>query len=108
MEYLQHRNPDYTMEALIDLEKKLTGKDEVMKVALSSFDLENQRFREEGIQKGLEQGLEQGREEGREETLLSTAKRMLNKGYDIGSVCEITELKKEQIARVKRDIPSSN
>ena len=108
MEYLQHRNPDYTMEALTELEKKLTGKDKVMKVALSTFDLENQRFREEGIQQGLEKGREEGREEGIEENRHSTARRMLDKGYDIRSVCEITELNKKQIAKIKRDTPSSN
>ena len=55
----------------------------------------------EGRAEGRAEGIAEGRAEGRAEGLTLTAKKMLEKGYDIATVADITGLSEEDIAHLK-------
>ena len=58
------------------------------------------RYREEkGVEQGIEQGIEKGIEQGIEK--VKTAINMLNKGYSIEQIAEITELDFDSIKQLK-------
>jgi predicted transposase/invertase (TIGR01784 family) len=46
---------------------------------------------------GIKIGEEKGKQEGMEEKAIETAKRMLEKGFEIDIIMEITGLKKEEV-----------
>nr|WP_216366391.1 Rpn family recombination-promoting nuclease/putative transposase [Geobacillus sp. BMUD] len=56
-----------------------------------------QRGMEKGIEKGMEKGMEKGIEKGR----MDVAKRMLEKGYDVPTICELTGLPVEAVEKLK-------
>lgn len=56
--------------------------------------------REEGMAQGREEGMAQGIEEGIEKAKIETAKRMLQKGFSIDDVCELTNLDKGIVERL--------
>ena len=62
--------------------------------------------REEGHKVGKEEGLKVGREEGRAEgakqNSCDIAKRMLEKGIDIGTISELTCLTEKEISELNR------
>ena len=51
----------------------------------------------QGIEQGIEQGIKQGKKEGKEEERKEMAKKMKEKGMDIKTIQEITELTEEEI-----------
>ena len=51
----------------------------------------------QGMEKGIKQGIKQGKEEGRKEEKKEMAKKMKEKGIDIKTIQEITNLTKEEI-----------
>ena len=61
-----------------------------------------ERGLEQGLVKGLEQGLEQGWEKGAFEKARETAKRMLEKGYPIEDICDITGLTREEVEGLRK------
>ena len=57
----------------------------------------------EGIEKGIEQGLEQGLEQGKKEANKQVVISMLNKGLDINTISEYTELDIDIINKIKQE-----
>ena len=53
---------------------------------------------EQGIKQGIEQGVEQGIEQGIEQGKIDTALRMLQKGYTVNDVCDITGLERNVVS----------
>ena len=62
--------------------------------------------REEGHKKrhkeGKEEGLKEGRAEGVKQNSFDIAKRMLEKGIDIGTISELTGLTEKEISELNR------
>ena len=56
-------------------------------------DVQN-KYREGGIKQGVEQGIKQGIEQGK----IDTALRMLQKGYTVNDVCDITGLERNVVS----------
>lgn len=53
---------------------------------------------EQGIKQGIKQGVEQGIEQGIEQGKIDTALRMLQKGYIVNDVCDITGLERNVVS----------
>ena len=53
------------------------------------------------FEKGLEQGIEQGLEKGELKKAIETARKMLEKGFSIQEIIELTELSEAQILSIK-------
>lgn len=53
---------------------------------------------EQGIKQGVEQGIKQGIEQGIEQGKIDTALRMLQKGYTVNDVCDITGLERNVVS----------
>ena len=53
---------------------------------------------EQGIKQGIKQGVEQGIEQGIEQGKIDTALRMLQKGYTVNDVCDITGLERNVVS----------
>lgn len=75
-------------------ERKLAEQREVWKI-----DQNSQLY--SATKKGREEGIKEGREEGISKNKKETAKRMLEKNYDIDTIVEITQLSKEDIEKLK-------
>ena len=58
--------------------------------------------REEGHKVGKEEGLKEGRAEGVKQNSFDIAKRMLEKGIDIGTISELTGLTEKEISELNR------
>ncbi|MCU0287855.1 MAG: Rpn family recombination-promoting nuclease/putative transposase [Acidobacteria bacterium] len=56
-----------------------------------------------GIREGMERGIERGFERGFGQGKRETAIKMLNKGYDIDVVCEMTGLDREEVIRLSEN-----
>ncbi|EMT46444.1 hypothetical protein [Anoxybacillus flavithermus] len=56
---------------------------------------------EKGLREGVERGLQQGLQQGLQLEKRHIAKKMLEKGYDIQTIHELTELSVEEIERLK-------
>ena len=52
----------------------------------------------EGMEQGIKQGVEQGIEQGIEQGKIDTALRMLQKGYTVNDVCDITGLERNVVS----------
>ena len=50
---------------------------------------------------GKQEGLEEGEKKGKQEAKLEYARRMLEKGYPIEDVCEITGLSRAEVEKLK-------
>ncbi len=60
-----------------------------------------QKGKEEGIERGIEQGIEEGIEQGIERKAHEDARKMLDKGYRIEDIYDITGLSKEEVEKLK-------
>ena len=54
----------------------------------------------QGKEQGIKEGLEQGIKQGKEQEKVELAKKMKEKGFDIDTIIEITQLTKEQIESI--------
>ena len=83
----------------------MTTKEDINRMIAFAEDKGEQRGMEKGIEKGMEKGMKKGMEKGIEQGIekekLSLAKRMLEKGYDVETVAELTELSVPAIQALK-------
>ena len=56
--------------------------------------------REEGIQQGMEKGMDKGMEKGLKTKALEVATNMKKFGMDNASICQLTGLTPEEVAKV--------
>lgn len=66
------------------------------------------RFRNEGKEQGLEQGLEQGVEIGVEKEKEKVVVNMLREGADIEFICNVAEVSREYVLRIKERLQKDN
>ena len=52
----------------------------------------------QGVEQGIKQGIEQGIKQGIEQGKIDTALRMLQKGYTVNDVCDITGLERNVVS----------
>ncbi len=62
------------------------------------------QIKQEGRQEGLFQGKQEGRQEGRFEEKLEVAKKLLNKGSDINTISDLTDLPRNKIEELKQQV----
>ena len=74
--------------------------EEVKPMLIESLAKEKQKIHEEARKEGREEGREEG--EQREKRLI--ARRMLNRGMDIGEITEITGLPEEEIRKIRKQV----
>ena len=84
---LEKINEDETIWPFISPEE-----DEI-KIRNSNIEIGRREGLEEGIEKGIQKGIEKG--------IIISAKKMLEKNYDINSISEITGLRVEEINNLK-------
>ena len=61
-----------------------------------------------GVEKGREEGRKEGREEGREENGIATAKKMLQKGFDVKIISECVNLSEDKILELKASMENND
>ena len=98
-EKLNKMSEDEEMQRIAELREKAV-KDEMavydrgLEIGLEEG---KKQGKEEGIKQGKEEGIKQGKEEGIREGKIENAKKMIEKGFNIKDIIEITELSKEEI-----------
>ncbi len=105
-----------TGEAYEELERVYKDKEEVKEMLITAIKKEKQAYFEEGLQEGLQRGKQAGLEEGIQKGLqkgllkgqhaekVAFAKRMLQKGQEIDFICEVTELSRDEVLKIKKRI----
>ena len=62
--------------------------------------------REEGIKKGKEEGIKKGKEEGIKTNQQKIAVKMLQKGYELKTICELTGISIDELQQVQINLKS--
>ncbi len=109
-----------TGEAYEELERVYKDKEEVKEMLITAIKKEKQAYFEEGKQAGLEEGIQKGKQEGLQEGIqkgkregleeglyaksVRVAERMLQKGQEIDFICEVTELSRDEVLKIKKRI----
>ena len=65
--------------------------------AIFSWERREEIGRQEGIQEGIQQGFQQGSEKKGEQI----AKKMLAKGFEIGTICDLTDLTPDELEQLR-------
>ena len=93
MRVLEKSNPNEIMEVYRNMNiAKLSKENEKFLLnAIEELEL-NKRFKEEGIKEGIKEGK------------YSVAKRLLMKGQDIDSIMDITELTREEVEKLIKEM----
>ena len=97
--YIFHFIPHLNINVVESIEKEIFKKGG-FSVGAFKFYIEEQKEKaeEKGIEKGIEKGREEGIEEGREEIIF----KMLEKGVDVESICQLTDLSKDQVLKLQK------
>ena len=62
-----------------------------------------EKLRKQGRREGKQEGLEEGEQRGEKKAKLEYARRMLEKGYPVEDICEITGLSREEIQTLRQE-----
>ena len=54
-----------------------------------------------GIQQGIQRGIQQGIQQGSEKKGEQIAKKMLAKGFEIGTICNLTDLTPDELEQLR-------
>ncbi len=54
-----------------------------------------------GLTEGIQQGMQEGMQEGKRAAMLDIARAMLQRGFDSGTVTEITGLSKDELQQLR-------
>ena len=93
--YIFHFIPHLNINVVESIEKEIFKKGG-FSVGAFKFYIEEQK--EKAEEKGIEKGREEGIEEGREEIIF----KMLKKGVDVESICQLTDLSKNQVLKFQK------
>ena len=63
-----------------------------------------EKLRKEGKEEGQREGWEKGQREGREKTNFEHARKMLQKGYSVKNISEITGLSREEVRKLQENM----
>jgi len=85
------------------LEQIYRTKEEVKMMLVTALEKEKQAIYQEGVAQGIEQGIEQGFELGETHRAERIAKEMLQRGFDLVTIAELTGLSTEQLATLRTD-----
>ena len=118
--YIFHFIPHLNINVVESIEKEIFKKGG-FSVGAFKFYIEEQKEKaeEKGVEKGIEKGIEKGRVEGiakgiekgrvegvakgREEIVF----KMLEKGVDVESICQLTDLSKDQVLKFQKKYSAS-
>ena len=105
---------DEIMEKYVKDSKEASEQDEVIgmyneeihkeKLRLAEIDEFRELGHEEGLKEGLQKGMEEGLQKGSLEKSIETAKKMLQKGYNITDISECTDLSIEKVEKLKKEV----
>ncbi len=85
-----------TGESYEELERVYKDKEEVKEMLITAIKKEKQAYFEEGLQEGLLKGQHAEK--------VAFAERMLQKGQEIDFICEVTELSRDEVLKIKKRI----
>ena len=102
-EKLQDMSNDIIMQRLAEWEESAKHDEASVKAMARRKGL--QEGREEGLKKGmakgLEKGLKKGLEKGHKDEKLEIAKKMKQKGMELATIIELTDLSKEEVENLE-------
>ena len=90
VKYLLSYNEQFSREAIAQIEKQTVAEEARMMPAL--------------FEQIKNEGLEQGREQGEKKASVKIAENLIREGMDIAKVCEMTELSREQIEKLRNGL----
>ncbi|NBC30848.1 MAG: Rpn family recombination-promoting nuclease/putative transposase [Spirochaetes bacterium] len=82
-------------------ERRVRTPEEEKRMLSSTVEAYERKLKEAARKEGREEGLEQGRQRA----LLHTARKMLARGMSVGEVVEVTELPRNEVEELLREIP---
>ncbi|TLS54139.1 Rpn family recombination-promoting nuclease/putative transposase [Paenibacillus antri] len=112
--YLTENMPEHERRELIerdpDLKKteelllRLSGDEETYRLyeAREHSLMERNSLIADGVAKGLEEGMEKGMEKGVEQGKIDVAKNMLEKGFELALIAELTGMDIEQVRGISK------
>ena len=99
--YIFHFIPHLNINVVESIEKKIFKKGG-FSVGAFKFYIEEQK--EKAEERGIERGIEKGIEKGREEIIF----KMLKKGVDVESICQLTDFSKDQVLKLQKKYSTSS
>ena len=110
LKYVEHSNEEVANGIKSEFLNKIHQKVESVRISkeaeleyMTLLMREQEKF-EEGRQEGRQEGIQEGRQEGREEERIKIAKKMLQKGNDVETIIEMTELSREKVESLLKEI----
>ena len=69
--------------------------------AIFSWERREEIGRQEGIQEGIQRGIQRGIQQGSEKKGEQIAKKMLAKGFEIGTICDLTDFTPDELEQLR-------
>ena len=103
VDYFLDHQPENTIEDIARTEQNVYMDEgrRIMQEAIFSWERREEIGRQEGIQEGIQQGIQQGFEQGFEKKGEQIAKKMLAKGFEIDTICDLTGLTPDELEQLR-------
>lgn len=84
--------------------KELENADEILELPISYEERGKAKGREEGIKIGIRKGMQEGMQEGMQKGMKEVALKMLADGFNDKKIMELTNLSREEIGDLKKQV----